>query len=92
MHRLADERGLEPVGTGLAAGVYTQDPDVVSGVPVFPGTRVPVRILQNRLEDDVSLSQFLSEYPAVTREMAITLMEHAFNQALGPRDAENHLR
>ena len=92
MQQPAEGRSPKPAGTGLAAGVYTQDPEVKSGVPVFPGTRVPVRILQNRLEDDLSLSEFLSEYPAVPREMAINLMEHAFNQALGPRDAENHLR
>ena len=92
MQQTAEVTGPEPVGTGLAAGVYTQDPDVVSGVPVFPGTRVPARILQNWLEDDVPLSEFLSEYPNVTRDMAINLMEHAFNQALGPRDANNHLR
>ena len=85
MQQIADERGMNPIGTGLEAGVYTQDPDVKSGVPVFPGTRVPVRTLQDWLEDDVPLSEFLSEFPSVTREMAINLMEHVFNQALGPR-------
>ena len=79
-------------GTGLAAGVYTQDADVLNGVPVFPGTRVPVRILQNWLEDNVPLDRFLDQYSSVTREMAVNFMEHAFNQALGPRDEENHLR
>ena len=79
-------------GTGLAAGVYTRDAEVLNGVPVFPGTRVPVRILQNWLEDGVPLDRFLDQYSSVTREMAINFMEHACNQALGPRDAENHLR
>ena len=79
-------------GTGLAAGVYNQHPEIMSGVPVFPDTRVPVRILQNWLEKGLPLDEFLRQYPAVTREMAINFMEHAFNQALGPRDEENYLR
>ena len=92
MQQAANERGLNLIGTGLEAGVYSQDPEVKSGVPVFPGTRVPVRTLQNWLEDDVPLSEFLSEFPSVSREMAINVMEHAFNQTLGPRDEDDYLR
>ena len=78
--------------TGCAAGVVSQNPDIVNGAPVFPGTRVPVRILQNWLEDGVPLDEFLNNYPTVTREMALNVLEFAFERAIGPRDEEDSIR
>ena len=43
------------------------DKDILSGTPVFSGTRIPVAILFDYLEDD-KLDDFLENYPTVTRE------------------------
>jgi len=50
--------------------------DVMSGEPVFRGTRVPVSALIDNLEADVSLNEFLHEFPTVKREQAIQVLEY----------------
>jgi uncharacterized protein (DUF433 family) len=57
------------------------DPDVQGGVPVFTGTRVPIKNLFDYLEAGESLETFLQDFPAVAREAAITVLEEA-RQAL----------
>jgi len=44
---------------------------------VFAGTRVPVGILFDHLEDGESLDGFLEQYPSVTREQALEVLEAA---------------
>jgi uncharacterized protein (DUF433 family) len=53
----------------------TIDPDIVSGVPVFKGTRVPVEALLTNLEAGLSLDEFLQNFPTVTRQQAIQVLE-----------------
>ena len=53
------------------------DPQVQGGVPVFSGTRVPVKNLFDYLEAGESLDQFLDEFPSVRRETAIAVLEQA---------------
>lgn len=55
--------------------------DVLSGTPVFRGTRVPVSALLDNLETGVSLDEFLENFPTVTREQAIKVLEY-FKSAL----------
>ncbi len=62
------------------------DPDRMGGVPCFRGTRVPVVMLVENLEDGLTLEGFLSEYPPVTREQALAVL-HAANEALLARVA-----
>lgn len=45
--------------------VVQRDPDILSGTPVFTGTRVPVKILFDYLEAGDSLDIFLDEFPSV---------------------------
>lgn len=52
------------------------DPEVMSGAAVFTGTRVPVTALIDNLEAGVSLDEFLENFPTVTREQAISVLEH----------------
>jgi uncharacterized protein (DUF433 family) len=52
----------------------TVDPDVMSGVPVFAGTRVPVSALLENLAAGVSLDEFLENFPTVSREMAVGVL------------------
>ena len=60
------------------------DRDIMSGVPVFRGTRVPVQSLFEYLEDSLSLDEFLDCFPTVRREDAITVLEHSKNELLVP--------
>jgi len=53
------------------------DPDIQSGVPVFAGTRVPVRNLFDYLEEGDSLDVFLKQFPSVTRQQAVAVLEQA---------------
>ena len=53
------------------------DPEIHSGTPVFTGTRVPVKTLFDHLEAGDSLEVFLDDFPSVTREVAVALLEEA---------------
>lgn len=53
----------------------TIDPDILSGTPVFQGTRVPVEALLTNLEAGLSLDAFLENFPTVTREQARQVLE-----------------
>jgi uncharacterized protein (DUF433 family) len=57
--------------------VIRRSPDILSGTPVFAGTRVPVRNLIDYLEAGDSLKEFLDDFPSVTREQAVAVLELA---------------
>jgi uncharacterized protein (DUF433 family) len=57
--------------------VVIRDPDILSGEPVFRGTRVPFQTLLDHLEAGDPLDEFLKQYPGVTREQAIAALEEA---------------
>jgi uncharacterized protein (DUF433 family) len=58
------------------------DPEIMSGAPVFRGTRVPVQSLFEYLEDDLSLDEFLDCFPTVRREDTIAVLEHSKTELL----------
>ncbi len=60
-----------------------RNPDILGGTPVFSGTRVPVRILMEHLEAGDRLDEFLEDYPTVSRDQAIALLERAKAMLLG---------
>ena len=66
-----------------------RNPDILGGTPVFSGTRVPVRILMEHLEAGDRLDDFLDDYPTVTREQAVELLERATAQLVGDADCRN---
>jgi uncharacterized protein (DUF433 family) len=53
------------------------DPNVMSGTPVFAGTRVPVKNLLDYLVAGDSLERFLDHFPTVSREQAVAALELA---------------
>ena len=53
------------------------DPDILGGTPVFIGTRVPIRILFEHLEAGDPLEVFLEDFPSVSRELAVQVLEDA---------------
>ena len=76
------------VGVAVSiADVVEANPDVLSGTPVFRGTRVPVQALLDHLEAGDSLDKFLAEFPTVQREQAVQFVELAGRAALAPLSA-----
>jgi uncharacterized protein (DUF433 family) len=57
--------------------IVHSDPEILSGEPVFAGTRVPVRNLLDYLEGGHTLEEFREDFPSVTREQAIAFLEEA---------------
>ncbi len=57
--------------------LITIDKDILGGQTVFKGTRVPVESLFDHLEAGVSLDDFLADFPTVTKEQAVALLELA---------------
>lgn len=55
----------------------TVNQDIQNGQPVFAGTRVPVQSLFWHLEKGISLEEFLEDFPSVSREQAIGVLEIA---------------
>ena len=53
------------------------DPEIMSGTPVFVGTRVPVQSLFDWIEGGDTLDWFLENFPSVTRAQAIAVLELA---------------
>lgn len=51
------------------------DPEKMSGIPVFTGTRVPVNHLFEYLEGGETLDEFLRQFPSVTRDQALGVLE-----------------
>ena len=61
----------------MKSQLITIDPEIHSGTPVFAGTRVPVKSLFDHLEAGESLEAFLVDFPSVSRELAIAVLEEA---------------
>jgi uncharacterized protein (DUF433 family) len=59
------------------SSVVKIDPEIMSGTPCFAGTRVPARTLIDYLEGGDSLDDFLEDFPTVSREQAVALLEEA---------------
>lgn len=57
--------------------VYHSDSEIMSGVPVFVGTRVPVQTLLDYLEGGHTLDDFLEGFPGVSREQAVSFLKLA---------------
>ncbi|MDQ3698633.1 MAG: DUF433 domain-containing protein [Gemmatimonadota bacterium] len=53
------------------------DPEIMGGTPVFVGTRVPVQTLLDYLEAGDPLDEFLEDFPSVSREQVVAVLELA---------------
>ncbi len=54
-----------------------RDPEIMGGALCFTGTRVPVKNLFDYLEGSSSLEEFLQDFPSVSRERAIAVLQAA---------------
>jgi uncharacterized protein (DUF433 family) len=61
----------------MASSVLVRNPEILGGVPVFMGTRVPFQALLDYLEGGQTLDEFLKDFPSVTRKAAIAALEEA---------------
>lgn len=58
-------------------GAINVDPETMGGTPVFIGTRVPIQTLFDYMEGGDDLNKFLNDYPTVSKEAAIQVLEMA---------------
>jgi uncharacterized protein (DUF433 family) len=77
-----DARKFEIGAAMNESPVVHSHPEIVSGEPVFVGTRVPVRNLLDWIEGGHTLDEFLDNFPSVTRDQAVTFLEHAMQAFL----------
>ena len=63
--------------SNLPEPLITVSPEYLSGAPVFTGTRVPVQALFDYIEGGDPLDEFLDDFPDVSREHAIAVLELA---------------
>jgi len=68
-------------GRGIFAAMKTRlitsDPEILSGTPVFSGTRVPVKNLTDCLEAGDSIDEFMEDFPTVSRAQIVGFLEEA---------------
>jgi uncharacterized protein (DUF433 family) len=62
--------------------VISTSPDIMSGTPVFAGTRVPIATLFDYLKAGESVDDFLEGFPTVKREAVVCLLEEAGRRLL----------
>ncbi len=67
--------------TTINAAPIHADPEILSGLPVFVGTRVPAQTLFDYLADGCDLEEFLDNFPTVKREQALQLLAIAAKTA-----------
>jgi uncharacterized protein (DUF433 family) len=67
--------------------IITIDNDILGGQPVFTGTRVPVESLFDHLEAGVPLDEFLEDFPTVSKQQTIALLDIA-NKLLTSKNVE----
>lgn len=65
------------------AHVFHSDPEIMSGTPVFNGTRVPIHTLVDHLASGVSPGDFLADFPTVTREQTVAFLSLLEESLLG---------
>lgn len=58
-------------------GVINIDPETMGGTAVFTGTRVPIQTLFDYMEGGDDLNEFLDDYPTVSKDAAIQVLEMA---------------
>ena len=61
----------------MNSSLVKRDPEIMSGALCFTGTRVPVKNLFDYLEGTSCLEEFLEDFPTVSRERAVAVLEAA---------------
>lgn len=61
----------------MSEPIVSRDPEIMSGTPVFHGTRVPVQHLLDYIEAGDSIDDFLDGFPTVRREQVIAYLKQS---------------
>ena len=61
-------------------GITHRHPEILSGITVFVGTRVPVRSLFDYLEGGDTVEEFLHQFSSVKREQVIAVLDNAYEK------------
>ena len=69
--------------TEVETQIISRSPEVMSGVPVFAGTRVPVQTIIDYFAGGHPLDEFLDDFPTVRREQALELLKHVKDMLQG---------
>ena len=80
----------EKRGTTTIDELITCDDDIMGGTPVFKSTRVPIKNLIDYLEAGDDLDEFLDDFPSVSRDQAIQILELAKDMLLTQAYANSH--
>ena len=67
--------------------IISIDNEILGGQTVFMGTRVPVETLFDHLEAGITIDAFLEDFPSVTKEQAIALLDYA-NKLLNSKNLD----
>lgn len=59
----------------MKADIISINPEILAGTHVFRGTRVPVETLFDHLESGITIDAFLDDFPSVTREQVIQVLD-----------------
>ena len=59
--------------------VINIDPEIMSGVPVFSGTRVPIKNLFDYIETGENIDRFIDDFPTVTKEQVVGILQLSEN-------------
>lgn len=61
----------------MTHAIVTSSPDILSGMPVFAGTRVPVQALIDYIEGGETIDDFLAGFPTVERVQVLAFLDEA---------------
>jgi len=70
------------MSTEVQTQIISRSPNILSGTPVFVGTRVPVQTIIDYVAGGHSLDEFLDDFPTVRREQALELLEQIKRQLI----------
>ena len=66
----------------MKSSVIQIDPEILSGIPTFQGTRVPIKNLIDYLEGGDTIYEFLDDFPTVSRQQVVTFLEESSHAAI----------
>ena len=61
----------------MVYGHISIDPEIMGGTPVFVGTRVPIQNLFDYIEGGEDITEFIDDFPSISRESAVAVLEIA---------------
>ena len=79
--------------TRLTPSVIVKSPDILSGTPVFAGTRVPIKNLLDYVREGENVAEFLDDFPSVSRDQVDSVLALAETLLMETVDlVQTHLR